>query len=75
MPSEKQKFLRDYYGCNLWKIYEVLEVKHYRSHGNCKIKKTWNVYIIEGIELQDNNSKGQPARIRIFENECKILDP
>jgi hypothetical protein len=73
IPSKRHKFLKEFYGCHLWKIYDVLEVHHYRSHANCKVKKVWDEYEIEVEYCNDCNYKGQKTTIKLATNECIIL--
>lgn len=72
--SDKQKFLKEFYGCNLWKIYKVLRVVRKRTHGNCKVQKTWNEYEIWVKHTYPHNHFGQKTMIRLTDNECKIIN-
>jgi len=73
IPSEKQKFLKDYYGCNLWKIYDVIKVYELKSHWKCKEQKEWKEYVIEAIDKCPCNFQGQKTLIRIKDDECIVL--
>lgn len=75
IPSKDQKFLRDYYGCRLWKIYEVIRIRKMRTHGNCKLQRTWNEYEIEVRHTYPHNHYGQKTTIFLRDTECKILNP
>lgn len=73
IPSKDQKFLKQFYGCNMWKIYEVVRVREYQSHHRCKIKREWTEYEIEVTHTYPHNHYGQKTVIRIKDNECKVL--
>lgn len=73
IPSKDQKFLKQFYGCNLWKIYEVKRILKMRTHGNCKIQREWDEYEIEVTHTYPHNHYGQNTTIRLRETECKIL--
>ena len=74
IPSRQHKFLKEFYGCFLWKIYEVKKTYNLQSHWKCKVKKECREFVIEAIDMCDCNFKGQKTLIRIKEDECKILD-
>ena len=73
IPSKQQKFLKQFYGCTLWKVYKVLRIVEKRTHGNCKVQKTWNEYEIEVTHTYPHNHFGQKTTIKLNETECKIL--
>lgn len=71
--GEKQKFLQQFYGCYLWKIYKVIRVVQKRTHGNCKVQKTWNEYEVEVTHTYPHNHFGQKTTIKLDETECRVL--
>lgn len=73
IPSDKQKFLKEFYGCFLWKKFKVLRVLKKKTHGNCKIQKTWDEYEIEVKHTYPHNHFGQKTIIRLTDKECKII--
>lgn len=73
IPSKDQKHLKAFYGCFLWKIYEVIKVYNYESHHRCKIKKEWKEYEIEVTHTWPHNYFGQKTTIKIREDECRVL--
>lgn len=73
IQSKNQKFLKEFYGCYLYKIYEVIRVREFKSHPRCKIKREWKEYEINVKHTYPHNHFGQKAAIRIKEDECKVL--
>jgi hypothetical protein len=73
IPSKDQRFLKQFYGCNLWKIYEVKKVRHMKSHWNCKVQTEWDEYEIEVTHTYPHNHFGQKTTIKIKDSECRIL--
>lgn len=74
IPSKDQRFLQKFYGCFLWKIYRVIRIRKMKTHGNCKIQKTWNEYEIEVTHTYPHNHYGEPTTIFLRETEGKILE-
>ncbi len=74
IPSPKQKFLKEFYGCSLWKIFTVIKVNHCKSHHNCKVQKTWKTYTIKTKHTYPHNHFGQETEIRLGEDECLVLE-
>lgn len=74
IPSNRQKFLRDFYGCYLWKIYDVVKVHSYRSHGNCKVYREWKEYEINVIHTYPHNHYLKPTTIRLLECEFRFIN-
>lgn len=74
IPSKDQKFLKEFFGCFLWKIYDVKKIIKKKSHGNCKVKSVWDEYEIEVTNTYPNNNFGKKTFIRLKQGECRILN-
>lgn len=74
IPSKDQKFLREFYGCYLWKIYNVIKVVTRRPNYRCKIQLEWKEYYIEVTHTYPHNHFGQKTQIRLKETDCKVLE-
>lgn len=72
--TKYDKFLKDYYGVNLWSIHKVLEKKTYLT-GNkrSKVRKEVSWYLIKAVQLF-GNFKGKETTIRIKNDECIELN-